>query len=303
MSAHGGSAKVIVIALLSNIGVAIAKLVGAFFSGSASLLAEGIHTLVDCANQVLLLVGAKKAQSPPSKTHPLGYGREAFFWSFIVAILLFSLGGLFAIYEGIEHFSHPEPVTSPLLGLAVLLVCGLLEGYSCWACLLEVNKQNTYGGLWAWFRHNTSSDLLVVFTEQAAAMVGLILAAASLTLCWITGNGQWDAIGSVLVGIVLVIVSILLAVEIKSLLIGEAPAKDFRSFIEKTLAEKVPGAVVFNLIALQTGPDDVMISCKISAGSVTDVSTLIAGINGTEREVKRKFPEVKWIFVEPDKED
>ncbi len=303
MSGGGESTKVILIALVSNLGVAAAKLVGAFISGSASLLAEGIHTIVDCVNQVLLLYGSKLAKKAPSKSHPLGYGREAFFWSFVVAILLFSLGGIFAIYEGIEHYKHPEPVASPVLCLVILAVCTALELNSYFACMREVNRLNTYGSLWAWFRKSTSAEMLVVYTEHAASVVGLVLAFASLFMSWYTDNGQWDAIGSLLVGIVLVIVSILLSVEIKSLLIGESPDTDFRAFLDAKLKEKIPGSFLYNLIALQIGPNDVMLSCKISAGSVKEVEVLLKSMNEVERETKAKFPEVKWLFLEPDHED
>src|SRR3989344_119242 len=178
----GGSAKVIFLALVANLGIAVAKFAGAFFTKSAAMLAEAIHSLVDATNQVLLLVGNKKAQQAPTAQHPLGYGREAFFWSFIVAILLFSLGGLFAIYEGVHKFSDHEQLTSPLIALVILLFSIGLEWVSFRACVKEVKAQNPYRSLWTWFRKTSSSELLVVFTEDAAAMVGLILATVSLLL-------------------------------------------------------------------------------------------------------------------------
>ena len=303
MSAGGQSAKVIVIALMANLGIAIAKLGGAVISGSAALLAEAIHSLVDSSNQVLLLIGNRKSMRPPSDRHPLGYGREAFFWSFIVAILLFSLGGLFAIYEGMHKLSEPEEVFSPFLGLGILLVSLVLEGISFKACIKEVNSQNPYANLWIWFHKTTSSDLLVIFTEDAAAMVGLLLATLSLIASWLTGNSMWDAIGSIAIGALLVSVAVLLAIEIKSLIIGEAPATDFRSYVEARVSELIPGGKVYRLIALQIGANEVMMSCKISPGDLKDVDQLIAAINTIEQGVKMKFPEVKWQFFEPDSED
>jgi cation diffusion facilitator family transporter len=303
VSAGESSVRVILIALLANAGIAVAKFVGAFISGSAALLAEAIHSLVDCTNQVLLLVGNKGSKRPPSATHPLGYGREAFFWSFIVALLLFSLGGLFAIYEGVHKLSGHEAVASPALGLGILVFSLILEGFSLRACLKEVREQNTYGSLWAWFRRTTSSELLVVFTEDMAAMAGLTLAMLSLLLSWVTHNSMWDAIGSIAVGGVLITVAMLLAVEIKSLIVGEAPSTDFRSYIERRLQDGIPGARVFNLIALQLGPGEVMLSCKISAGSIKDVDVLIEAINAMERDIKKQFPEVRWSFFEPDTTD
>jgi cation diffusion facilitator family transporter len=303
MSAGGGSKKVIVFALLANLGIAIAKFTGAFISGSAALLAEAIHSLVDCANQVLLLVGSKLAKRAPTELHPLGYGREAFFWSFVVAILLFSLGGVFAIYEGAHKLSEHGEVSAPFLSMGILAVSIVLEGMSFWACIKEVRSQNPYKNLWVWFRKTTASELLVIFTEDAAAMVGLILAFLCVFVSWLTGNVVWDALGSIFVGSLLVVVAALLAIEVKSLLIGEAPSTDFRGFIEGKVSEYIPGGKVFNLIALQIGANEVMLSCKLSAGNVKDVSQLIGAINQIEREVKQKFPEVRWQFMEPDDAD
>lgn len=301
---HGSDAtRVIVIALFANLGIAIAKFTGAFISKSAALLAESVHSLVDCTNQGLLLIGNKKAKRLPSETHPLGYGREAFFWSFIVAILLFSLGGLFAIYEGVHKLDdHSEP-GSPLLGLGILVVSMVLEAYSFLACWKEVRAQNTYGDLWTWFKKTTSSELLVVFTEDAAAMLGLILATASLLLTWVTGNPIWDAIGSILVGVLLVIVAILLAVEIKSLLVGESPSTDYKKHLNARIAELIPEGRLFNLIALQIGPNEVMLSYKLSPGNIKDVKQLLVALNALERDIKQKYPEVKWQFCEPDLSD
>ena len=303
MSAHANSAKVIVLALAANAGIAVAKFAGAFFSGSASMLAEAIHSTVDCANQILLLIGNKRSQRPATPQYPLGFGREAFFWSFIVAILLFSLGGLFAIYEGVHKLSAHEEVSSPFLGLGILFVAIILEGMSFYACIKEVKAQNTYGSLWTWFHKTTSSELLVVFTEDAAAMLGLVLAAIALTLAWVTGNSMWDAAGSIAVGTLLVVVAVLLAIEIKSLLIGEAPATDFKGFIEAKMAVLIPGGRVFHLIALQIGAQEVMLSCKLSPGQLQDTTQLVDAINTIERDLKARFPEVKWSFFEPDLKD
>lgn len=300
MSAPGGSTKVIVFALLANLGIALAKFFGAWISKSTSMLAEAIHSLVDTSNQALLLIGSSQAKKPPSETHPLGYGREAFFWSFIVAILLFSLGGLFAIYEGAHKLSSLEEMSSPGLALGILVVSLVLEGFSFWACLKEVQRQNTESSLWRWFRRTTSAELLVVLTEDAAAMLGLLIATASLLIAWITGNPVWDAIGSISVGSVLIIVAVFLAIEIKSLLVGEAPSKNYRPFLEKEVSKRISGGKLLRLIALQTGADEVLLSLKIHPGEIRDVSVLIASINALEEEIRRAFPEVKWQFIESD---
>jgi cation diffusion facilitator family transporter len=304
MSHTGDSTKVIVVAFLANLGIALAKFVGAFISGSASLLAEAIHSTVDCSNQILLLVGSKKSQKPPDERHPLGYGREAFFWSFIVAILLFSLGGLFAIYEGVHKLhGDQQEVSSPIIGLAILVFGFVLEAYSFYACLKEVRSQKNFDSLWQWFRESKSSELLVIFTEDAAALTGLFVAAICLGLAWITGNPSWDALGSIFVGSILVVVAILLAVEIKSFLIGESPGDDLKLFVQEETKRVFATGRVLNLIALQTGSHEVMLSFKVDPGQMTNLDDAINKVNQLERTIRANFPVVKWQFVELDRED
>lgn len=298
----GGSTRVIVIALGANLAIATSKFFGAFVSGSASLLAEAIHSVVDCTNQVLLLVGAKKSARAPTERHPLGFGRETFFWSFIVAILLFSLGGLFAIYEGIHKLSSHEELSSPWLGLGILGFGIVLETFSFRACLKEVRAQNPFGSLSIWFRRTTSAELLVIFTEDAAALLGLILAAVCILIAWFTGNPAWDAIGSIAVGALLVAVAILLAIEIKSLIIGEAPSVDLRPGIEAIVSQTLPGARILRFLALQTGGSEIMVSVKLHPGEVSSVRALIESINEIERLTKARYPQVAWQFIEPDYE-
>jgi cation diffusion facilitator family transporter len=299
MSAHG-STKVILAALAANFGIAVAKTIGAAFTGSASLLAEAIHSAVDCTNQVLLLVGNRAARKPATERHPLGYGREAFFWSFMVAILLFSLGGLFAIYEGAHKLAAAEPVRYPLVVLAILSVSIALEGGSLAAALREVRAQNPYPNLWQWFRRTTAADLLVVLTEDLAALAGLLVATLCLLLALATGDERWDAIGSILVGSVLVTVAGLLAWEIKSLIVGEAPARELRPRIERIVAEEIPGGRVLRFIALQTGSAEALVSYKVHPGELATAKELVDAINRLEQRVRGEFPEVRWQFVEPD---
>jgi cation diffusion facilitator family transporter len=302
MSSAEGSVKVIVIAFLANMGIAVAKFVGAFLSQSTALLAEAIHSVVDSTNQVLLLIGSKRSKKSPTLKHPMGYGREAFFWSFLVAILLFSLGGIFAIYEGVHKLHASGELSAPYIALGILLASLGLETFSFLTCIKEVKAQNTFGSLWKWFRHTTASELLIIFTEDLAALLGLLLATASLLLSWLTGNLIWDAIGSILVGVVLVIVAIALAIEIKSLIIGEATATDLRPFLKKRIAELFPEGKLLRLLALQIGSDEIMVSYKIHPGGMSDVKQLIDTINQLEQEVRQQFPAVRWQFVEPDYE-
>lgn len=296
-----GSTKVIVFALFANFGIAISKFIGAYITKSASMLAEAIHSVVDCSNQVLLLIGKKKSQQAPDEQHPLGYGRESFFWSFIVAIMLFSMGGLFAIYEGVHKLQSDEPIRQPLIACSILVFGIILETFSFWACYKEVKKQNRFGSLWVWLKRSTSADLLVIFLEDAAALLGLIVALVALLIGWVTGNPIWDAVGSISVGVVLVGVAVMLATETKSLLIGESPSTDYRKSIEKSIVELFPGGRILNLIAIQTGGDEVMISFKFYPGESTSKTTdLIDRMNQMERNLKATYPEVRWLFVEPD---
>lgn len=297
------STKVVWTAFGANLGIAAAKFAGAAVSGSAALLAEAVHSLVDTANQLLLLFGGRAARKPPCETHPLGHGREAFFWSFIVAMLLFSMGGLFAIREGVHKLGAAEPISSPWLGLIILAVSMVLESISYRACLKEIRARERACGLWDWFRKASDPDLLVVFMEDTAALAGLAAAALCLASAWLTGNPAWDAAGSIIVGSILVVVALILAMEIKSLLVGEAPAKDYRPEVERIVAEELPQARVLRFLALQTGPSEVLVSYKVAPGPVKDVPSLIAAFNRAELRIKERFPEVRWQFVEPDDQE
>ena len=263
-----GSSKVILIAMTANLSIAIAKFVGAYFSKSSALLAEAIHSVVDTTNQVLLLLGEKSSKKPPDDAHPLGYGRETFFWSFVVSILLFSLGGLFAIYEGIHKLADPEPMHHPMLALGILGFSVLLEGYSFYACLKEVRETNSFPSLWSWFRKTTSAGLLVIFTEDAGALVGLMIAATCVSLSWALNDPAFDAYGSILIGCLLVGLAVLLAREIKSLIIGESPSKNYRPHIESLVRGHIPSSRVLRFLALQTGDGEVLISFKITPGNI-----------------------------------
>lgn len=301
MSAHGESNKVVVIALLANLGIAIAKFTGAFFTKSASLLAEAIHSLADCTNQVFLLIGASAAKKPADDLHPLGYGRESFFWSFMVAILLFSMGGMFAIYEGVHKAMGPEgELQYPYVALAILVISILLEGGSFFACLKEVKKINTYGSLWQWFKQSTASTLIVIFIEDLAALLGLCMAALFLVIAIITNNPMWDAAGSIVIGTLLVVVAVLLGREVKSLLVGEKSSVDYTAFINQELKSINKDARLLKVISLVTGSDEVMLSMKLHPGTIEKTTDLVNQINSLEKKVKAKFPEVRWLFVEPD---
>ncbi len=300
----GGSTRVILFALLANLGIAITKLIGALITKSASLFAEAIHSVADCTNQVFLLIGAKNSQKPADEKYPLGYGRESFFWSFMVAILLFSMGGVFAIYEGYHKLSSTDSeLQSPFIALGILILSIFLEGGSFYACLKEVKKQNSYPNLWQWFQKSTASDLVVIFMEDLAALLGLVLATIFLVIAIITNNVMWDAAGSISIGILLVCVSFLLAREVKSLIVGEKSSKDYKSHIQNYFDRLKTEMRILKIISIVTGSNEVMIALKVTAGNQLQSHDLIETINQVEVTIKKDFPEVKWLFIEPDVRD
>lgn len=297
----GGSRKVIIISLCANLGIALAKLAGALYTGSAALLAEAVHSFSDCGNQALLLYGQHAAAQPPTPRHPLGRSKELFFWSFVVALLLFTMGGMFSLYEGIHKIQHGGTLEAPLIGIAILLVAVALEGFSFLACLREVKHQNTHGSLWQWIRKTSSADLLVIFLEDFAALLGLLFALVALLMAWATGNPLWDGLGSVAIGVLLIVVAVVLAREVKPMLIGEMSATDYEPALKALLAEVMPGAKLLRLIAMQQGVGAVLLAYKIDPGAGFPVTQeAIDAVNRFEREVRIRHPEIQWQFAELD---
>ncbi|HEY6063177.1 MAG TPA: cation diffusion facilitator family transporter, partial [Chitinophagaceae bacterium] len=222
MSQKEASIKSIFFALSANLGIAITKTVAAVITGSGAMMAESIHSFADCGNQGLLFLGLNATKKKPDPEHPLGYGMEIYFWSFIVALILFSMGGLFSIYEGIHKISMHEGLKNPIVAIIVLVVSMILEAASLYGCLIQINKLRHKVNLWTWYKNTRQSELIVVLGEDTAALLGLSLALISVVLTIITGNPVYDAIGSIGIGVLLVIISILLAVKVKSLLIGQS---------------------------------------------------------------------------------
>ncbi|RYE79991.1 MAG: cation diffusion facilitator family transporter, partial [Myxococcales bacterium] len=218
---HGGSIKVILGSLAANLGIAAAKGGAAFVTGSGAMLAESIHSLADCTNQILLLVGARQAEQKPDETHPLGYGRAAYFWSFLVALMIFAGGGVVSIYEGMHKINHPDPVDHVYIGFIVLGLSFVLEFGAMLQCIKALNASRGQTPFWTFLRQTTDVDIVVLFAENAAAVVGLVLAMAALGLATVTGDARYDGAGSVVIGVLLVLVAFFLAREVKSLLDGE----------------------------------------------------------------------------------
>ena len=302
MAGQGNSARAIFYALGANVGIFVAKAVAAAMTGSGAMLAEAVHSLADCGNQGLLLFGMKRATRPPTLDHPLGYGKEVYFWSFLVALMLFSVGGAFSVYEGIHKLGHPEPLQQPWLGVGVLFFSVVLEWWSLRACLQEIDPTRGGQSLWKWFRESRNSEMIVVFGEQVASLLGLAAALAAVALTLFTGDPIYDAIGTLAIGVLLIVVAVFVAVEVKALLIGQSVEPARRAAICKFLADREDIVEVFNVITLQLGPD-VMVAVQASLGDDLRASELVQRINAIEADLRLAFPEVKWSFFEPDDSD
>ena len=302
MSTKADSLKTILFALGANFAIFVAKLVAAVLTGSGSMLAEAVHSLADCGNQGLLLIGMRQAKRAASPDHPLGFGMVVYFWSFLVALLLFSVGGVFSFYEGLHKLHHPEPLRWPWLAVGVLVFGIVAESFSMWGCLREVNKARGGKNLWRWFRESRQSELIVVFGEDLAALLGLGLALAAVLATFLTGDPLFDACGSIVIGVLLCVVAIFVAREVASLLVGASAEPRLRAALADFIRARPEVERVFNLITLQLGPD-VMVAVKAQMRGELSDSELIAAINRVEAAMKERFPEIRWSFFEPDVAD
>lgn len=299
MSSQNASVKSILFALLANLGIAITKTVAAVITGSGAMLAESIHSFADCFNQVFLFVGLKATKKLPDTKHPLGYGKEIFFWSFVVALILFSMGGLFSVYEGIHKISSHEGLSNPLIAIVVLAVSMLLEAASLYGCLVQVNKIKGKVSLWKWVKNSSQSELIVVLGEDTAALLGLLFALVAVILSVVTGNPIYDAIGSIGIGILLIIISFFLAIKVKSLLIGQSAGSEISDSLTEFLNTRSEVEEVLNLITIQLG-SGIMVAVKAKMAETDSVDELIAGINRCEVALKKENHEIQWVFFEPD---
>jgi len=302
MSHGADSTKSIIYALTANFLIAIAKFVAAYITKSGSMLAEAIHSLVDSSNQVLLLIGLKKSKRPPSTEHPMGYGKSIYFWSFIVALILFSLGGVYAIYEGLHKLEHPQPIESPLIAIGVLVFAIVAEGFSLWGCIREVNKERFNRSFLKWFKESRKSELLVVFGEDIAALAGLVFALVAVLLTMVTGDPTYDAIGTITIGVLLVFIAFFIGKEVKDLLIGQGVEPHIRKDMERMLLECEEIEKVYNFLSLQMG-NDVMVAVKVNMKEGDSAEKLISDINQCEIRFRERYPQVKWLFFEPDVKD
>ena len=298
--ASEGSTRTVLTALSANLAIGVSKFVAAAITGSASMLAEGVHSVADSANQVLLLIGGRRARRPASALHPFGYARERYVYAFLVAIILFTLGGLYALYEGYHKVTDPHPLESPLVAVAVLLIAACLEGYALRTAVGEANR--TRGGRsWLRFvRRTRNPELPVVLLEDSGALVGLLLALLGVGLSVLTGNGIFDGIATLCIGALLGTVAVLLAVETKSLIIGEAAVPEQVAAIEQALLSTPGLDRIIHLRTMHLGPDELLLAAKIAVGPADEGAHIAATIDDAETRVRAAVPTATVIYLEPD---
>ena len=296
---HNSSAKAILYAFIANLGIAIAKLGAAFYTGSSSFLAESIHSFADCGNQVLLFIGLKQADKPADEKHPLGYGKIIYFWSFIVAILLFSMGGLYSIYEGWHKLHNPEVLKHVWVALLVLAFGVVLESFSLLGALKEIKKIRKGKTLSTWFKNTRNAELVVILGEDTGAILGLIIAFVFVLISGITGDPVYDALGSISIGVILIIISIFIGWRIKALIIGRSAEPDLVELIDSIIKEDDSIEKLLNTITMQFGPD-IMLAAKLKMKTGLSIEETVKQINELEDEIQRQVPTVKWCFIEPD---
>jgi len=297
---HEGSRRAIIAAFLANLGIAVAKFVAFLFTGAASMLAETVHSLADTGNQALLLLGQARAGRAASPDHPFGYGRERYFWSFVVALVLFSMGSLFAIYEGVEKLLHPHALVAPQWAIGVLLVAIALEAWSFRTAFVEANAVRGDQNLWRFIRRAKSPELPVVLLEDTGALLGLVFALLGVGLAIATGNARFDALGSVAIGILLGAIAFVLATEMKSLLIGESATPDVQQQIRAAIEGSAPVSRLIHLRTLHLGPEEPLVGAKVEFSSSLDVPGLARAIDEVEARVRAVVADARVIYIEPD---
>ncbi|MFD1714901.1 cation diffusion facilitator family transporter [Amnibacterium flavum] len=299
MSTSGGN-RAIIAALGANVGIAITKFIAAFFSGSASMLAEGVHSLADSANQVLLLIGGRRSRRAADAEHPFGYGRSRYVYAFIVSIILFSVGGVFSLYEGVEKLADPHPLENAWLPALVLVIAIGLEGFSLRTAVKESNHTRGNQSWYQFIRRAKAPELPVVLLEDFAALIGLVLALAGVGLSVITGDATWDGIGTIGIGVLLIAVAVVLGIETSSLLIGEGAST---GDVNKIVAAITSGDDVDSIIHMKTlylGPDELLVAAKLAMPAARSLDEVAAAINAVEERVRAAVPAARVIYLEPD---
>ena len=299
MSTSGGN-KAIIAALSANLGIAVTKFVAWFFSGSSSMLAEGVHSLADSGNQLLLLLGGRQAKKAADSEHPFGHGRERYVYAFVVSIILFSVGGVFSLYEGVEKLREPHPLDVPWLPVLVLAISLTLEGFSLRTAVREARPAKGSMSWPAFIRRAKAPELPVVLLEDAAALLGLAFAMVGVVLTWITGNGVFDAIGTLAIGLLLVAVAVVLGIETKSLLVGEGASAEDVAAMRAAVLDGPEAESIIHMKTLYLGPDELLLGVKVAMPGRTVLSDVASAINAIENRVRAAVPIARVIYVEPD---
>lgn len=300
MSASGGN-RAIIAAFLANMGIALSKFAAWFFSGSAAMLAEAIHSVADSGNQLLLLLGGRQSRRAADAEHPFGYGRERYVYAFVVSIILFSVGGLFSIYEGVDKLTHPHELENVWLPVTVLLIAVVLESYSLRTAIHESNLVRTKGQSWVSFvRHAKAPELPVVLLEDVAALTGLVFALFGVGMSWLTGNPVFDAIGTLMIGTLLILVALTLGIETKSLLVGEGVTRADRDRIVAAIENSGSIERLIHLKTLYLGPDELMVAGKLGFAPDKTLREVAADIDVIEARVREAVPIARVIYFEPD---
>jgi cation diffusion facilitator family transporter len=295
-----GSRRVVIAAFLANLGIAIAKFVVFFITGSASMLAEAVHSVADTGNQALLFLGGVRARRDPTPEHPFGYGRERYFWAFVVAVVLFTLGSLFALYEGLTKLRDPHAIESPGWAVAVLILAIVLESIALRTAVREANRSREGAPWWKYIRRAKSPEVPVVLLEDVGAVTGLLFALTGVGLAAWTGDARFDALGSVAIGLLLGVIAVVLAIEMKSLLIGEAaqPTED------RTIRETIGGAPhierIRELRTLHVGPDQVLVAAKLELDPALSFGEVAVALNEAESRARAAVPAIRFMYLEPE---
>jgi cation diffusion facilitator family transporter len=298
---EGHGTKAVVAAMLANAGIAVAKFVGFLLTRSASMLAESVHSVADTGNQGLLLLGGRRARKPATPEHPFGYGRERYFWSFVVALILFSLGGMFAIYEGVDKIRHPHELESPAIAIAILAVGIVLEAISFRTAIVEARKvKRPEMSWWRYLRRSKQPELPVVLLEDLGAQVGLVLALAAVVTAQVTDNAVWDGYGTLAIGILLVLIAVFLAIEMKGLLIGEAATETDQQAIAAAIEVEPSVTRLLHMRTQHLGPDELLVGAKIELVSGLGVQEVTEVVNRVESSVRRAVPAARILYLEPD---
>jgi cation diffusion facilitator family transporter len=294
-----GSVRAIIAAFLANLGIAVAKFVGFVITGSSSMLAESIHSLADTGNQGLLLLGRHRATKAADEDRNFGYGRERFFWAFVVALVLFSLGSLFSIYEAIHKIQHPEAITSPMVAIVILLVAAALEGWSFRTAFREARAMSGRQTLVRFIRRTRVPELPVVLMEDLGALIGLYVALVALIMAWKV-DPVWDGYGTLVIGLLLGVIAVLLAIETKSLLVGEAASSEDLDAIRSAIEGHPSVDRIIHLRTEHVGPEEILLATKLAFSPQIDLASLAVAIDGVEADVRAAVPTVRFIFIEPD---